>query len=104
MDFHRDIEPILREHCIKCHGPKKQKGKLRLDTRELALKGGDNGEVIVPGQSKLSVLYTLLIAEDPDDRMPTKADPIPPEHIRLIRNWIDAGAEWPDGGSGSKDQ
>ena len=31
VDFVRDIQPLLKEHCIACHGEKKQKGSLRLD-------------------------------------------------------------------------
>ena len=30
--FGRSVQPFLKEHCVKCHGPDKQKGKLRLDT------------------------------------------------------------------------
>ena len=41
MDFARDIQPLLKTHCLKCHGPEKQKGGLRLDHRAAALKGGD---------------------------------------------------------------
>tara|TARA_B110000879_G_scaffold172823_2_gene224592 strand:+ start:90 stop:2456 length:2367 start_codon:yes stop_codon:yes gene_type:complete len=32
INFDTTIKPVLQEHCFKCHGPKKQKGKLRLDT------------------------------------------------------------------------
>src|SRR5947199_3301862 len=49
VDFAKEIQPILSENCIKCHGPEKQKGKLRLDSREAALKGGTDGEVLIPG-------------------------------------------------------
>ena len=49
VDFARQIQPILREACLDCHGPEKQKGKLRLDTREALLKGGVDGLVVEPG-------------------------------------------------------
>lgn len=96
VDFQRDIEPIFQKHCVKCHGPEKQKGKLRLDTRELAVKGGQSGRVILPSNGKESLLYTLLLDPDPDSRMPTKEKPLPREKIELIRAWIDQGAAWPE--------
>ena len=40
IDFARDIQPILQKSCVECHGPEKPKAKLRLDSREAALKGG----------------------------------------------------------------
>jgi mono/diheme cytochrome c family protein len=43
VDFARDIQPILNQNCVKCHGPEKQKGKLRLDSRAAALTGGGDG-------------------------------------------------------------
>jgi uncharacterized membrane protein len=96
VDFHRDIEPILQNHCVKCHGPQKVRGKLRLDTKQLAMKGGTSGRVIIPGNGKESLLYTLLLDEDPDSRMPTKEKPLPKEQINLVRLWIDQGASWPE--------
>ena len=49
VDYLKQIRPILRERCIACHGSLKQEGGLRLDTAALAIKGGDSGPVIVPG-------------------------------------------------------
>ena len=34
------VEPIFVEHCYSCHGPDKQKGRLRLDSYELLMRGG----------------------------------------------------------------
>ena len=43
VDFEKDVAPILAEHCIGCHGEEKQKGKLRLDGKADAFKGGKSG-------------------------------------------------------------
>lgn len=104
VDFARDIAPILKKHCLSCHGPRKQKGKLRLDRKDLAFKGGVSGRVILPGNAKDSLLYALLVDPDPDARMPEKADPLPADQIELIRRWIDEGAVWPDEASGLEPQ
>ncbi len=99
VDFVRDIQPIFKAHCLKCHGAEKTKGQLRLDSRPLALKGGVSGKVIVPGDGKGSRMIELLLAKDPDERMPAKAEPLAAGKIELVRRWIDEGAEWPDSAS-----
>jgi uncharacterized membrane protein len=97
VDFPQEIAPILKENCIKCHCLAKKKGKLLLDTRENAMKGGGNGKCIIPGKPEKSTLYTLLVETDPDVRMPEKADPLPPGKIALIKAWIEQGSPWPEG-------
>jgi hypothetical protein len=99
VDFVRDIQPIFRDACISCHGEKKQKGQLRLDSKISALQGGVGGKTLVPGNSRESRLYTILLEPAAEDRMPQKADPLPREKLDLIRNWIDQGASWPDAAS-----
>ena len=95
--FEMQIAPILKASCIKCHNPQKKKGKLLLDTKANAMKGGENGPCIVPGKPDESQLYKLLIDTDPDVRMPEKDKPLPKEQIEAIRKWIEQGAGWPDG-------
>ena len=43
VDFSRDIRPILEANCFECHGPKKSRGRLRLDVKASAFKGGNTG-------------------------------------------------------------
>jgi uncharacterized membrane protein len=91
VDFEKEIAPIIKASCLKCHGPEKPKGKLRLDTKAGAMKKG-----IKPGKPDDSTFYTLLISTEEDERMPEKAPPLPPEKIALIKKWIEQGAPWPD--------
>src|SRR5262245_57986631 len=102
VDFVRDVGPILRASCQKCHGPEKKMGQLRLDGREHAMKGGASGPVIIPGRSRESSLYRMLVHPDPDERMPRKADALAAHQVELIRRWIDQGARWPDEAAGAK--
>src|SRR5206468_1588407 len=60
VDFVTQIQPILKENCYACHGPEKQKGKLRLDSRELSLAGGGSGPAIVPGHGNESYLVKRI--------------------------------------------
>jgi hypothetical protein len=98
IDFEKEVKPILANHCYKCHGEKKQKGDLRLDSPALILKGGDSGEpIFLAGQSAQSHLIKLVSRVDPDDAMPPegKGDPLNEVQVETLRNWIDEGAEIP---------
>ncbi|HLF95427.1 MAG TPA: DUF1549 domain-containing protein, partial [Planctomycetota bacterium] len=101
VDFVRDVEPVLRASCVKCHGPEKPKAQLRLDSKPHALKGGVGGAAILPGKGAESPLVKLLLSADPEERMPRKAEPLPKEKVDLLRRWIDEGAPWPDAGAGA---
>ena len=99
-DFVRDVQPILVQHCVKCHGPAKQKGRLRLDTRAHALRGGVSGKAILPNLGAESRLIKMLLDPNADERMPQDADPLPATQIATLRAWIDQGAVWPDSAAG----
>ena len=96
VDFSRDIQPVLAEHCYQCHGPEKQKNGLRLDSKAEALKGGDSGPAIIPGKSAESRLIHYVAGLDPDTFMPPKGERLSAEQIGLLRAWIEQGAVWPD--------
>jgi ankyrin repeat protein len=103
VDFGRDIQPLLREHCVECHGPSQQMRGLRLDRRRDALPNrvGANGARIVPGDSAKSVLFRRLTGTHSGPQMPP-AGPLPELKVKLIQAWIDQGAEWPDELSGDR--
>jgi YHS domain-containing protein len=101
VDFATQIQPILKETCYDCHGVKKHKGDLRLDSPEAIMKGGENGKVIVPGKSGESKLYKVItLPKDSDDIMPPKGDPLNKQQTDLIKAWIDQGASFGAAGSG----
>ena len=95
VDFSRDIQPILQASCYECHGPKKTKARLRLDSVAGITKGGETGPIVVPGKSDQSLIVRRVLGLDGDDRMPKDGDPLPADQIALIRSWIDQGAKWP---------
>src|SRR6266481_1956380 len=97
VDFAKQIQPILQQNCIKCHGPEKQKGKLRLDSKEAAMKGGKDGVAFVAGNADKSELYRrITLPKGNDDIMPNEGDPLTKEQTDLIRDWINQGADWPE--------
>ena len=99
-DFVRDVRPIFEAHCIKCHGPEKQKSSYRLDVKAIALNGGDSGTPnIVPGLGATSPLVKFIAGEVEDMRMPPKGEALAPAEIATLKAWIDSGAAWPDSAS-----
>ena len=97
IDFARDIQPLLANRCYDCHGAEKPKGGLRLNTRANALQGGESGSpALIPGHGATSPLIQRLTTTDPDDVMPQKGDRLSPAEINRLRQWIDAGAVWPE--------
>lgn len=98
IDFVKHVQPILEHHCVSCHNDKKDKGDLRIDTKALAFKGGENGECIIPGKPNESSFYylTTLDKDDDDIMPPAKKEPLTDKEIYTIRRWIEEGAEWPD--------
>ncbi|MCH9022323.1 MAG: hypothetical protein IID32_06130, partial [Planctomycetes bacterium] len=94
-DFPDKIWPIIKASCISCHGPDKQKGKLRLDTPDWIKKGSDGEPVIIAGNLDDSEFYyRIILPADDDDIMPAKGDPLTKEQIELIRKWIEKGASF----------
>ncbi len=92
--FEKQVRPVLAENCFNCHGPKKQQGGLRLDSRAALLKGGDGGPVVVPGKPDDSVLVKA-VRRDGDLKMPPKAK-LPDGAVAALADWVRAGAPWPD--------
>ena len=90
------IEPMFNSKCYSCHGPKKQKGKLRLDKPELIRKGGKNGEIVMSGDPKHSELIKrLLLPREEEEHMPPKQKPqLKESQIELISWWIEQGCSF----------
>ncbi len=97
--FEERIRPVLVGQCLQCHGPEKQKGGLRVDSRKALLQGGDSGPAVVPGQPDQSLLLKAVRHTEKDLRMPPPkagpklADPV----IADLATWVKAGAVWPQG-------
>ena len=96
--LHVEVQAIFSNSCYKCHGPDKRKGGLRLDIKELAFKGGEDGPVIVPGNPGKSDLFRrITLPSDHKEAMPTEGKKLKDQDIEVIEFWISKGAPWPDG-------
>ncbi len=99
VDFNKQVKPILEAACVHCHGPDKDKGDVRVDSKEAAFKGNDDNVGITPGDpSKSSVFTTLELPDDDDLSMPPpKEGRLDKGQIAVLKNWIAQGATWPEG-------
>jgi hypothetical protein len=88
------VEPIFVEHCYSCHGPEKEKGRLRLDSYDRLMRGGKDGVVIKGGNVKGSELFhRVTLSSSDDDAMPPQGKrPLGPNEVKLLELWIAAGA------------
>jgi cytochrome c553 len=93
--FEKRIRPVLVNDCAECHGAKKHKGGLRVDSREALRRGGDTGPAVVPGDPAKSLLLTSIKHLDPDLQMPEKKPKLDAAIIADFERWIADGAEDP---------
>jgi uncharacterized membrane protein len=95
--FAAKVLPILEAKCLNCHGSEKNKGKLRMHTEADSLAGGKNGPAYIKGNSRESLMIKLIVTDAEEDRMPPvdEENPITPEELAILTQWIDTGALWP---------
>jgi len=96
--FESKVRPVFVDHCVSCHGAKKQQGGLRLDTRAGVRTGGDTGPAIVPGKPDESLLVKAVRHTNPDLKMPPKAK-LSAEQVAALEAWVRIGAPDPRDGT-----
>src|SRR5262245_18246077 len=98
--FESKVRPVLVENCFSCHGDKKQRGSLRLDSLAAILEGGDQGPALVPGHPEKSLIIKAINHDSPQLKMP-KNKKLKRDEIDVLTQWVKMGAPWPDGGKAS---
>ncbi len=101
--FEKKIRPILVEKCQKCHGSQRQKGGLRLDSREAAFKGGETGPVIIAGHPEKSALVRAVNYEADGFQMPPTGK-LDADSVAVLTDWVRRGAPWPAAAPGADRQ
>lgn len=96
IDFLRDVEPILKRNCFRCHAGENVEAGLRLDLADAIFGAADSDEsIVVPGKAGESLLLARIADEEYGDIMPLDGEPLSAKDIALLRRWIQAGAEVP---------
>jgi mono/diheme cytochrome c family protein len=91
--FTTTVHPLLEARCFSCHGEKKQKGGLRLDSLSALLSGGDSGPAAVAGNLSKSLMIQA-VKRIGDVQMPPK-EPMPAEEVAILEKWVAGGLAWP---------
>ncbi len=91
--FESEVRPLFAAKCQKCHGPRQQKGGLRLDSRSAVLKGGKTGPAVVPGNVEESLLIEAVNYESLE--MPPDG-PLASREVAFLAEWVKQGAPWPE--------
>ena len=94
-DFERLVAPILVTRCLECHNESTASGNLLLTHAESALRGGDSGAAIEPGNAEASFLIERVAAGEMPPESKGRSQRLPDEEILALRRWISAGAKWP---------
>ncbi|MBT8038377.1 MAG: hypothetical protein KJO21_12625 [Verrucomicrobiae bacterium] len=92
--YKKIIHPILDAKCVSCHGDKKQKSGLRVDSYAGLLDGGEETDALIPGDLKKSALISYLhLPLDDDLRMPPEGKTqLTQEEIQILEWWVKIGA------------
>jgi hypothetical protein len=91
--FEQNVRPLLAEKCYSCHGDKKQKGGLRLDSLEAILKGGESGPALIAGKPAESLIVEAINYEGLE--MPPNGK-LGAEKVAVLTRWVSLGAPWPN--------
>jgi hypothetical protein len=95
VSFPEQVAPIFEARCIYCHSGTKPKGGLSLVSAADLQKGGESGAVVVAGRPDESLLLVYISGDEP--LMPAEGEPLSAAEVLAIRQWIERGADWPDG-------
>ena len=93
FDFAHRVVPILKAHCVECHGGHRHEGDFSINTREAILKA----DVVEPGKAADSHLIELVTSDDKDERMPKDKPALSAADVKTLRDWIDQGMPWEAG-------
>jgi len=88
------VAPILEDHCASCHGARRQKAKLRLNSLAAVLRGGKHGPVVIPGKTADSTLAQRISLPAGSDLVmpPSSQPPLSVDDATVIKLWIGSGA------------
>lgn len=99
--FLREVRPVLQQHCLACHNGAQPPPALDLTSAETAFRPGKSGPFIVPGNPGRSLLIRAVERGGTHLKMMPRTDlSLTDDQIGMLREWIEDGAYWPEGGAG----
>jgi len=95
VEFDKDVLPILKSNCLKCHKEGKEKGDLNLEPHKIKQHIG-SGLQIVPGKPNGGLFMKVIQSDDPDNRMPPKGSPLSEREVNILKLWSTQDAKLGD--------
>ena len=94
--YEKAIAPILTQKCVSCHGPDKVKGKLQLQSPELILKGGKDGNILNGIQNEEALILQRIHLPNADEKHMPPIDKLQLtlEELTLLNKWVKAGGNF----------
>lgn len=93
-DFSHAVLPVLKKHCVPCHGGREARGSFSMNTRELLVDSG----YVIPGKPEESRILQRILSDDPAEQMPPADQPrLNSDEVAVLRDWIRGGVEWEPG-------
>ncbi len=93
--FEKSVRPVFLDHCVRCHGEKKQEAGLRLDSPAAIRKGTDAGPILVASDPEKSLLMKTVRRTVENAMPPDKA--LAKEKVEALAQWVKLGAAMPEG-------
>ncbi|MCO8121198.1 hypothetical protein NHH03_05570 [Stieleria sp. TO1_6] len=97
VDYWQDIMPLLKRNCLACHRENQAEGGLSLESNESLMRGGDSGLAVVAGHPDQSLLFARISGAEeplmPPEQNSVGAMPLTEHQQRMLKNWIDQGAQ-----------
>jgi len=92
IDFDQKVQPFFASYCLRCHGPNRQAGRTRFDTKAGILAR------VKPGDAANSTLFKMISTTEDDGHMPPSNIQEQPtaNEIAMVKQWINEGAKVSD--------
>jgi hypothetical protein len=91
--FRERVWPILKDHCLRCHGGERTRNNLDVSSRDGLLRGGDHGPALMPGMPERSMLIRA-VRDEGEYQMPPK-EKLGAREVADLVDWVRRGAPWP---------
>ncbi|MCU0452466.1 MAG: hypothetical protein MUE68_02320 [Bacteroidetes bacterium] len=95
LAYAKDVAPIIKKYCLPCHlAENENPSQLSMDSYEVLMKGGEHGDIVIPGKPEKSNLYIKLLPDPPfGKQMARNRKRLSEAELKLIYDWIQQGAK-----------
>jgi hypothetical protein len=95
LTFTKDVAPIIKKYCLPCHlAENDNPSQLSMDSYDVLMKGGEHGNIVIPGKPEKSNLYIKLLPDPPfGKQMARNRKRLTEQELKVVHDWIQQGAK-----------